>query len=87
MQGGEAEYESQEGGEEEEEGEGEEWGAAGEEGGEDGEEEAAPAPPQRPQRKKLQPFEVPTSGAFWLHDDRFEDTGADEEGGGLRSER
>jgi hypothetical protein len=31
--------------------------------------EAAPLPPPR---KRLQAFEVPTSGHFWLHDDRFE---------------
>lgn len=42
-----------------------------------GEEVPQPAPP--PQRKKLQPFEVPTSGAFWLHDDRFEESMVTEE--------
>ncbi len=37
------------------------------------------------QRKRLEPFEVPTSGDFWLHDDRF-DPGEGEEGaGGMRS--
>ena len=31
------------------------------------------------QRKRLEPFEVPKSGAFWLHDDRY--APGDEEGG------
>lgn len=39
-----------------------------------------------PQRKRLEPFEVPKSGAFWLHDDRFE-AGEEEGGGGMRSEQ
>ena len=56
------------------------------EGAEEADQEHAEAQPAQQQRRKLQPFEVPTSGAFWLHDDRFEDTAA-EEGGGLRSER
>lgn len=37
------------------------------------------------QRKRLEPFEVPTSGAFWLHDDRFEAEG-DAGAGGMRSD-
>lgn len=37
------------------------------------------------QRKRLEPFEVPTSGAFWLHDDRFEGEG-DAGAGGMRSD-
>ena len=46
---------------------------------------AAPAPltfcPALPhlQRKRLEPFEVPKSGAFWLHDDRY--APGEEEGG------
>lgn len=65
--------EGSEGGEEEE--------GAEEEGEGEGEEEAAAeAEPERPPpRRKLQPFEVPTSGAFWLHDDRFDDSGVTEE--------
>lgn len=63
-----------------EEGEGEEEEEEGEEGeGEEGPvgaEEPAPAPPPR---RRLQPFEVPTSGAFWLHDDRFDDSEVTEE--------
>ena len=33
----------------------------------------APPLPRRAclQRKRLEPFEVPKSGAFWLHDDRY----------------
>ena len=34
--------------------------------------------PTLPQRKRLEPFEVPKSSAYWLHDDR----GAGENGGG-----
>ncbi len=37
------------------------------------------------QRKRLEPFEVPTSGVFWLHDDRFAAEG-DAEAGGMRSD-
>jgi hypothetical protein len=34
----------------------------------------------------LEPFDVPTSGAFWLHDDRFDPGQAGEGGeGGMRS--
>lgn len=46
----------------------------------------APPPLPSPQRKRLEPFEVPKSGAFWLHDDRFE-AGEEEGGGGMRSEQ
>ena len=28
---------------------------------------------RRPQRKEREPFDVPTSGAFWMHDDRMAD--------------
>ena len=42
----------------------------GEEEEEDGEEDKGAAP--EPQRKKLEPYEVPTSGHFFLHDDRTE---------------
>ena len=28
-------------------------------------------PPRRAERRQLEPFEVPTSGAFFMHDDRF----------------
>lgn len=37
-----------------------------------------PAPESRPARKVLEPYEVPMSGAFWMHDDRG---GDDEEAG------
>lgn len=38
------------------------------------------------QRKRLEPFEVPQSGDFWLHDDRFDPgEGEGEGGGGMRS--
>ena len=39
--------------------------------------EEKPAPQSRPARKILEPFEVPMSGTFWMHDDRG---GDDEEG-------
>ena len=43
-----------------------------EEGSFSGGEAAAEAEPvRRAERKKLEPFEVPTSGAFFMHDDRF----------------
>lgn len=28
---------------------------------------------QRAERKKPEPYDVPTSGAFWMHDDRMDD--------------
>ena len=28
---------------------------------------------QKPPRKKAEPFDVPSSGAFWMHDDRMDD--------------
>ena len=40
--------------------------------GEGGDEEDGVAgPPRRAERRQLEPFEVPTSGAFFMHDDRF----------------
>ncbi len=57
--------------------------SAGYESEEDEEEEAEdkgerPVQESRPARKVLEPYEVPMSGAFWMHDDRGRD---DEEGG------
>lgn len=43
--------------------------------GEGADDEEKPVAPARPPRKVLEPYEVPTSGAFWMHDDR----GGDEE--------
>eukprot|EP00955_Chlamydomonas_euryale_P101365 365338-Chlamydomonas_euryale.AAC.44 len=51
--------------------EGEDSQLAEKDGGEDAEEKK-PAP----KREKKEPFEVPTQGAFWLHDDRFDETEA-----------
>jgi len=46
-----------------------------------------PAPLPCPQRKRLEPFEVPKSGAFWLHDDRFEaEEGEGGAGSGMRAD-
>ena len=28
---------------------------------------------QKPPRKKAEPYDVPSSGAFWMHDDRMDD--------------
>lgn len=44
-------------------------------------------PPPVLQRKRLEPFEVPKSGDFWLHDDRFDPGEGGEAGaGGMRSD-
>lgn len=32
--------------------------------------------PAKPERVKREPFEVPQAGAFWLHDDRFDEVEA-----------
>ena len=45
-------------------------GAASGEGEDD--EEPTEEPPQPEPRRPLQPYDVPTSGRFWLHDDRNE---------------
>ncbi|KAK9806968.1 hypothetical protein WJX72_008992 [[Myrmecia] bisecta] len=44
-------------------------GFEGPEGGVEEEPEPEPRPP--PRKKHLEPFDVPTSGDFWLHDDRM----------------
>ena len=36
-----------------------------------GDETELAGPPRRAERRQLEPFEVPTSGAFFMHDDRF----------------
>ena len=35
----------------------------------------ASKPPPNLERKPLEPYEVPTSGAFWMHDNRLADDG------------
>lgn len=42
--------------------------------------EEKPAPESRPARKVLEPYEVPMSGAFWMHDDRGGDDEEVDEG-------
>jgi hypothetical protein len=50
-------------------------GEEGEAGpGWEGEEELEPSPADKRKAKIREPFEVPTSGAFWLHDDRYGDS-------------
>ena len=64
-------------------------GEEGEEAEEGEDEEEAQPPPSKAQRKpRLEPFEVPQAGDFWLHDNRF-DPDANEGGeaaGGMRSD-
>ena len=48
-------------------------GDEGEEGGEDeDEEDDEPEPPAKEEKRKPEPYEVPKSGHFYLHDDRTE---------------
>ena len=48
-------------------------GEEGEEAEEGEDEEEAQPPPSKAQRKpRLEPFEVPQAGDFWLHDNRFD---------------
>lgn len=50
------------------------WGTEGEgEGGAADEKAAEEEAKARKARKPLQPYEVPTSGEFWMHDDRMGD--------------
>ncbi len=46
-------------------------GEDGEADDEEGAEEGAELTAEKLKAKLREPFEVPTTGAFWLHDDRF----------------